>query len=247
MRRAMLVDLSRCVGCKSCIISCKQENEVIPGLFYNELKEKEGSDHEGFYKYTYPRSCMHCDTPTCVKVCPVGANTKKEDGIVYREPKKCVGCKYCVNTCPYNASKYNALAEKAEKCTFCIKRVRNGLKPACATNCPSDARTYGEMNDLLALAEKRKASLKAKGQEAVIYRGDKLNTSMIYLIPVGVDLPGLPAHPQIPTSVGFWQDIVQPLGKLAMGSVGAAVITSFLINTFKAEDKPAKGGKVNEG
>lgn len=244
MRNAILVDLSRCVGCKSCVVSCKQENEVRPGLFYNELKEKEGSQQGDLFKHTYPRSCMHCDTPTCAKVCPVGAIAKKEDGIVYREDSKCAGCKYCVNTCPYNASVYNASAKKAEKCTFCISRVRNGLVPACATNCPSDARTFGTMDELLAEAQERQTFLKIKKQETTIYSGGKLNIGMIYIVPKNAgNLPGLPGNPQMPPSVGFWQDIVKPLGKLAVGGVGAAVLASFLINTFKDKDEPGKGGE----
>lgn len=168
-RYGMVIDLKSCVGCYSCVMACKAENATPAHTFWNRVIAKE----EGKYpaaRLTYtPVSCMHCENPSCVNVCPTGASYKRQDGIVMVDDKKCIGCGYCVNACPYDARillhKYEGSYPKfglteyeqqgsskhsegtVEKCTFCVHRVDKGLEPACVKTCPAKARHFGDLSD----------------------------------------------------------------------------------------------------
>ena len=95
-----------------------------------------------------PRLCNHCSSPNCVSVCPTGATYKREeDGIVVVDPDICIGCKYCIQACPYDARFLNPVTGAADKCDFCLHRVSQGLAPACVETCIGRARIFGDIND----------------------------------------------------------------------------------------------------
>jgi len=162
-RYAMVIDLRRCIGCESCTIACKVENNIPVdysfrhnrGIFFNEVIFKE----EGKYPYPdrnfWPRPCFHCEQPACVKVCPVGATYQdKERGLVLQRYERCIGCRYCTMACPYGARYFNwskpywpkeregtfnpdvEMRYKGivEKCTFCIHRIKKAEERAKTEN-----------------------------------------------------------------------------------------------------------------
>jgi tetrathionate reductase subunit B len=94
-----------------------------------------------------PKLCNHCDNPPCVQVCPVGATFKSEDGVVLVDSDYCIGCRYCIQACPYGARYLNPRTKTADKCTFCYHRITKGLLPACVEVCPTQARVFGEIGD----------------------------------------------------------------------------------------------------
>ena len=94
-----------------------------------------------------PKLCNMCKEPPCVQVCPVGATFKTPDGFVLMDPKRCVGCAYCIQACPYSSRFLNPNTRTAEKCTWCYHRVRKGLLPICVNVCPTGARKFGDLND----------------------------------------------------------------------------------------------------
>ncbi len=94
-----------------------------------------------------PKICNHCENPSCVQVCPVGATFKAEDGTVLIDHDYCIGCRYCIQACPYGARFFNAEQNVSEKCTWCYHRITKGLMPACVEVCPVDARIFGDLND----------------------------------------------------------------------------------------------------
>ena len=96
---------------------------------------------------TLPRLCNHCDNPPCVPVCPVKATYKREDGLVLVDNDLCIGCGYCVQSCPYDARSLDPNQHLAVKCTFCVHRIDQGLNPACVDACPTGARIFGDLND----------------------------------------------------------------------------------------------------
>jgi Fe-S-cluster-containing dehydrogenase component len=131
----LIVDQEACWGCKTCVVACKQENRTPHGS--NLISVMENGAH------TSPESkdfvfqvtvCRHCDDPPCREACPEEAIVKRSDGIVVLYQEKCVGCKLCVNTCPFGAIGFDEKGGTAHKCNLCHERVDRGLIPACADN-----------------------------------------------------------------------------------------------------------------
>lgn len=102
-RWAMVLDLRKCVGCSACTIACKAENVLPPGVVYRPVMDEEIGTYPRVTRRFTPRPCMQCENPPCVPVCPVKATYKREDGIVAVDYHKCIGCRYCITACPYNA------------------------------------------------------------------------------------------------------------------------------------------------
>jgi tetrathionate reductase subunit B len=147
-RYGMLIDIRRCYGVHACSVACKAENGVPLGQTRSWVEYIEKGTYPNVTRSFLPRLCNHCEKPACVSVCPTGATWKrKEDGIVVVDSDICIGCKYCVHACPYDARYPNPITGTVDKCDFCIHRVSQGLEPACVEACPSRARIFGDLND----------------------------------------------------------------------------------------------------
>lgn len=170
MRYVMVLDLSRCIGCQACTVACKQKNGTPPDVLYSQVLVEETGTFPNSRMTFLPILCMHCDNPPCESVCPTGATEIHENGIVTVDAEKCIGCRYCMAACPYNARFFNygplqssyegqelSAFEQAHqgdhpvgvvgKCDFCIDRVNNGEVPACVQACPAVARYFGDLDD----------------------------------------------------------------------------------------------------
>lgn len=146
-RYAMAVDLNRCVGCNACMVACKAENEVPDGVFRLTVHELEmGTFPEPETEFRHDQ-CRHCDNAPCVSVCPTRASYTDENGFVRIDCSKCIGCKACMVACPYDARFNNPDGGYADKCTFCIHRVKEEKEPACVKTCPTGARIFGDLDD----------------------------------------------------------------------------------------------------
>jgi Fe-S-cluster-containing dehydrogenase component len=169
----LVIDLDTCVGCHACAVACKQWNAAgISGPLIDEhaySKEPFGVWFNRVHSYEveppkdsgkpamtvhFPRSCLHCETPACVTVCPTGASYKRaEDGIVLVDEDKCIGCKLCSWACPYGAREYSEVDGVMKKCTLCVDRIYNEhleeveRQPACVQACPTRARHFGDLGD----------------------------------------------------------------------------------------------------
>ena len=99
----MVIDLQKCVGCQTCTVACAAENNLPPGVIYRPVVEEEIGEFPNVRRRFTPRPCMQCENPPCVPVCPVNATWKREDGITVIDYKACIGCRYCIAACPYNA------------------------------------------------------------------------------------------------------------------------------------------------
>ena len=106
-RYAMVIDLERCMGCRACMEACKVENNTTEAAFWMYVFRFEEGDYPNVSVTFLPRPCMHCDNPPCVKVCPVGARHKQEDGLVLTDFERCIGCRYCEVACPYGVNYFN--------------------------------------------------------------------------------------------------------------------------------------------
>ena len=166
---ALVIDLNVCVGCHACVTSCKQWNtagsagpmtDVAPydahptGTFFNRVQTYEAGTFPLTETIHFPKSCLHCEDPPCVPVCPTGASYKRvEDGIVLVDYDKCIGCKYCAWACPYGARELDEARQVMTKCTLCVDRIYDTAmpeadrQPACVKACPTNARLFGDVKD----------------------------------------------------------------------------------------------------
>ena len=149
---AIATDLERCVGCMSCMTACKMANDVPMGNFWMKVMrigptpKYEGAVSPDVEMYYLPISCQHCEDPQCVNVCPTQASYKAEDGTVQIDKNKCIGCQFCVMSCPYNVRYLNPAEGVVEKCTLCEQRVAQGELPQCVINCGGHARWFGDLD-----------------------------------------------------------------------------------------------------
>ncbi len=167
-RLGMVIDLNLCVGCYACTLACKVENKTPPGVWYAPVFDKEIGQYPNTKRLFIPALCNQCEDAPCLKACPTGAISKREDGIVLVDENKCCGTRACVTACPYGAMHFyedkggeygeqvtplDALAREkytsgtAQKCTFCAHRVDEGLEPACVEACPTNCRIFGDLDD----------------------------------------------------------------------------------------------------
>ena len=165
----LVIDLDTCVGCHACAVNCKEWNASghsapLPdhapygrdaaGVWFNRIHSFEVGEGERGRTVHFPKSCLHCDEPACVEVCPTGASYKRvEDGIVLVNADTCIGCKLCSWACPYGAREFDDDDGVMKKCTLCIDRIYNenlaeeDRVPACVSTCPTNARHYGDLGD----------------------------------------------------------------------------------------------------
>lgn len=163
----MVVDLAKCDGCQECTRACADMHRVPPGQEW--IRVYEMRDEATGLAYWLPRPCMQCDNPPCVKVCPVSATWKREDGIVMQDTSRCIGCRFCIAACPYQARGFNWVDPPAapesvgepydpewnrvhfrgttEKCIFCPALIRKGKLPACVAACPMGALYFGDREE----------------------------------------------------------------------------------------------------
>lgn len=150
------IDSSRCTGCKTCELACKDFKDLGPEVSFRRIYEYAGGDwqedngvwHQNVFAYYLSISCNHCDDPACTKVCPSGAMHKREDGFVVVDEDVCIGCRYCHMACPYGAPQYNAEKGHMTKCDGCYSRVAEGKQPICVESCPLRALEFGPIEEL---------------------------------------------------------------------------------------------------
>ncbi|MCK5940530.1 MAG: 4Fe-4S dicluster domain-containing protein [Planctomycetes bacterium] len=147
MQYGFVLDQRRCIGCHACTVACKSENEVPVGDFRTWVKYTEVGEFPAVKRHFAVLRCNQCTNAPCVTICPVTALHKREDGIVDLDKDVCIGCKACMQACPYDALYLNTDTGGAEKCHFCAHRVEQGLKPACEVVCPETAIISGDLHD----------------------------------------------------------------------------------------------------
>jgi Fe-S-cluster-containing dehydrogenase component/formate-dependent nitrite reductase membrane component NrfD len=142
-----LIDNRKCIGCHACSTACKAENQVPLGVNRTWVKYVEKGTFPDVRRMFQVTRCNHCANPPCVRICPVTAMYQRADGIVEFDPDICIGCKACLQACPYDAIYIDPETHSAAKCHFCAHRVEVGLEPACVVVCPERAIVAGDLDD----------------------------------------------------------------------------------------------------
>jgi Fe-S-cluster-containing dehydrogenase component/formate-dependent nitrite reductase membrane component NrfD len=142
-----VIDQRRCIGCHACTVACKEENQVPLGASRTWVKYVERGTFPHTRRYFAVLRCNHCDDPPCVTICPTVALHRRPDGIVDFDGDRCIGCKACMQACPYDALYMDPATGTAAKCHYCAHRTEVGLEPACVVVCPEQAIVAGDLDD----------------------------------------------------------------------------------------------------
>ena len=219
-RYAMVIDVTKCVGCQACTVACSEEWEVPVGFARTHVR------FTGVMG-TFPKvssafqvaQCNHCDRPPCVVPCPTGATYQAENGIVKVDQSLCIGCGYCVDACPYDARYINPTTKKVDKCDFCSARVERGQLPACVTTCTAHAKFFGDLEDpssevfplVYEKAARRLETAEVAVGPNVYYLGKKEHVDLI--------LARFAPHPPRLLRPGqLWSRLLKPLVLAAVGA-----------------------------
>jgi len=146
-RYAFLIDQDTCIGCHACTVACKAEHDVPLGVNRTWVKYIEKGEFPDTRRFFAVTRCNHCDDAPCVTICPTTSLFRRSDGIVDFDDSRCIGCKSCMNACPYDALYINPATQTAHKCNFCSHRVEVGLEPSCVIVCPTQSIFAGDVDD----------------------------------------------------------------------------------------------------
>ena len=246
--RTFLIDTTRCTGCRSCQVACKQWNQMKaeettffngegyqnpPNLSENTLTAikfrdywKYGKNEFAFHK----EMCMHCNDPACVSVCPVSAFIKTPEGPVIYDAKRCIGCRFCMIACPFGIPKYqwSKGLPLVVKCSGCYSRVKEGLIPACAKACPT-AITYGSRQEMINEANRRLTAHPGKYMSRIYGLEEAGGTSVLYLSMLPFNELGFKKVTQRPLPSLTWAALrFVPAAFITMG--GSLAFISWLTN-----------------
>jgi Fe-S-cluster-containing dehydrogenase component/formate-dependent nitrite reductase membrane component NrfD len=227
MKFGFLIDHRKCIGCHACSVACKEEHQVPLGVYRTWVKYVEKGAFPNTRRLFTVLRCNHCEDAPCVTICPVTALYKRSDGIVDFNPNTCIGCKACMQACPYDALYIDPNSNTAAKCNFCAHRVEMGLQPSCQIVCPTQAIVSGDLDDptsyisYLTAREPVRVRKPEKGTKPQLSYIDADESSLT------------PMATLQPSGFGMWSQITTPeITDLAMpllpGTVAAPVASDLL-------------------
>ncbi|MGE4272368.1 MAG: DMSO/selenate family reductase complex B subunit [Desulfitobacterium sp.] len=148
-QKGFYYDQTACIGCKVCQVACKDKNDLKVGPRYRRVYDMETGKYPNPRRAHFSISCNHCDNPKCVENCPTGALSKgSEDGLVLHDREKCIGCRLCIWSCPYEAPQYKEDEGKVGKCDGCSDLLAKGENPACVDACVMRCLEFGDIEEL---------------------------------------------------------------------------------------------------
>ena len=210
MRKGLLIDFTRCIGCGACMRGCREANGLpqpgpdaarpdrLDGDNYTVVLRHESEEKGAVF---YRHLCMHCDDATCVSACAVNALRKRPDGAVLYDADRCFGCRYCMVACPFHIPKYtwDTNVPVVSKCILCWHRLDKGQEPACAATCPTGATRFGAREVLLKVARERTAALPDRYVNHIFGEREAGGTNVLMISPVPFEQLGfqtqVPARP----------------------------------------------------
>ena len=253
MAKGFFTDTTVCIGCKACQTACHEWNELpallggateLSGNSYDNTVNLNAVDwrHVRFIEQ-FPDDraqtgflqgsrwlmmsdvCKHCVRAACLEVCPTGAIIRTEFDSVFIQQDVCNGCRACISACPFHVPDIGTDG-KAHKCTLCYDRLQNNLEPACAKACPTDSIRFGDVDELMAIADQRVLDLQAQGINAYVYGKEEIvgGLNCFYLLVDEPEVYGLPAKPELPSRN---VDLSFGLSATAAAAIAVTGIVSF--------------------
>jgi formate dehydrogenase iron-sulfur subunit len=234
----MLIDLSRCVGCGNCQRACNEANKLNPTA--EQMQGLSTQTYTFVQKINLPnnqtrfvkRQCMHCLDAACASACPTSAMWKTPEGPIAWRGERCLGCRYCMVSCPFGVPRYewrNGITPQVRKCMFCIDRQRNGQPPACAASCPSGALKFGVRAELLQEAHARIAAHPDKYVDYVFGENEAGGTAMLYISDVPFEQLGFRTNVTQKTVPSYTWQVMEKIpfvaGGLAVVLTGASIFS----------------------
>lgn len=205
MNYGFVIDNRACIGCHACSTACKSENSVPLGVSRTWVKYTETGTYPDTQRHFQVTRCNHCANPPCVRICPTQAMYQRDDGIVEFDKDACIGCKACMQACPYDAIHVDPETHTASKCHFCAHRTDLGLEPACAVVCPTHAILAGDLDDptseISRVVAREKVSVR-KPEQGTAPKVFYIDGSAVNLVPTATE--------RAPETFAFAD--VQPLG-----------------------------------
>ena len=195
MSKAILTDITKCIGCLECVSGCKESNKLEMDL-PREWQRNDGLSADNWTAilqkpgpHYVRKQCRHCLEPACATACPVGALHTTAEGAVVYDRDKCIGCRYCMMACPYGVPRYDwdEPVPYVRKCTMCHERLLEGKQPACTEACPNGATIFGERDDLLKEARKRIKEGNGKYLDHIWGESEVGGTSVMYISDINLD------------------------------------------------------------
>jgi Fe-S-cluster-containing dehydrogenase component/formate-dependent nitrite reductase membrane component NrfD len=214
VRYGFVIDQRKCIGCHACTVACKEENQVPLGAFRTWVKYVERGTFPHTRRYFSVLRCNHCDNAPCVTICPTVALYRRPDGIVDFDGARCIGCKSCLQACPYDALYIDPSTQTAAKCHYCAHRIEVGLEPACVIVCPEQAIVAGDLDD----PTSRIARLVATEPVQVRKAEQGTRPKVFYL---GADTSALTPSLQTPTERYAWAE--RPSEELSLVNMVASL------------------------
>jgi formate dehydrogenase iron-sulfur subunit len=224
MSKAILTDVTRCVGCLKCVTACKdthgleldvprnwQKNDGLSSRNWTSIVQRPESHY-------VRKQCRHCIEPACASACPVGALHQTETGAVIYDSDKCLGCRYCMMACPYGIPRYDwdQQIPYVRKCILCYERIIDGKQPACTEACPEKATIFGDRQELLREAHRRIAENPGKYVDHVWGEDEVGGTNVLYISDIDLGF--------LSYQTGLGQKPLPETTRLAMKSVPFAFV-----------------------
>ena len=246
---AKLVDVSLCIGCKGCEVACKEWNDlkVEPTANFGSYQSHQDLSSNTWLLMRFNEvevndqlqwlikkdACLHCEEPGCLYACPApGAIVQYQNGIVDFNQENCIGCQYCVTGCPFDIPRFDKGTKTVHKCNMCVDRVEAGLEPACVKTCPTNAISWGSKTDMVAMADQKVETLRARGYEnPVVYNPAGVGgTHMMYVVPHGDRLADykLPENPVASPTPLAGLGILKSVGSYLFGFGLLSTVLHFL-------------------
>jgi Fe-S-cluster-containing dehydrogenase component/formate-dependent nitrite reductase membrane component NrfD len=206
MNYGFVINNDTCIGCHACSTACKSENAVPLGVHRTWVKSVETGEYPNVRRSFQVTRCNHCANPPCVRICPVTAMYQRQDGIVEFDPDVCIGCKACMQACPYDAIYVDPDTGSIAKCHYCAHRVEVGIEPACVVVCPEHAIIAGDLDD------PRSEISRAVAANRVTVRRPEQGTAPKLFYIGGADAALHPTATGTKPTAFAWSDVVGPHG-----------------------------------